>query len=48
MSPTYGHVTKLFLETEFHYKGNTQTKIMNSQQNFTVFLTGTDSENKII
>ena len=26
MSPTYGHVTKLFLESEFQYKGNKQPK----------------------
>ena len=26
MSPTYGYVTKLFLESEFHLKGNKQTK----------------------
>ena len=26
MSPTYGHVTKLFLESEFQLKGNKQTK----------------------
>ena len=25
-SSTYGHVTKLFLELEFHHKGNKQTK----------------------
>ena len=25
-SPTYGHVTKLFLELEFQHKGNKQTK----------------------
>ena len=25
-SPTYEHVTKLFLELEFQHKGNTQTK----------------------
>ena len=24
MSPTYGYVTKLFLESEFQYKGNKQ------------------------
>ena len=26
MLPTYGHVTKLFLESEFQHKGNKQTK----------------------
>ena len=26
MSPTYGHVTKLFLESEFQHEGNKQTK----------------------
>ena len=26
MSPTYGYVTKLFLESEFQHKGNKQTK----------------------
>ena len=26
MSPTYGYVTKLFLELEFQHKGNKQTK----------------------
>ena len=26
MSPTYGHVTKLCLESEFQHKGNKQTK----------------------
>ena len=30
MSPTYGHVTKLFLESEFQYKGKKQTKNLNS------------------
>ena len=48
MSPTYGHVIKLFLEMEFQHIGNNQTKKVNSQQNLAVFLTGTDSENKII
>ena len=49
MLPTYGHVTKLFLESEFQYKGNTQTKKnVNSQQNPAVFLAGTGSENKVI
>ena len=48
MSPTYGYVTKLFLESEFQHKGNKQTKNANSQQNLAVFLTGTDSENKNI
>ena len=26
MSPTYGHMTKLFLESEFQHKGNKQRK----------------------
>ena len=26
MSPTYGYVTKLLLESEFQHKGNKQTK----------------------
>ena len=26
MPPTYGYVTKLFLESEFQHKGNKQTK----------------------
>ena len=26
MSPTYGYVTKLVLESEFQYKGSKQTK----------------------
>ena len=26
MSPTYGYVTKLFLESEFQHEGNKQTK----------------------
>ena len=36
MSPTYGYVTKLFLESEFQHKGNKQTKNMNSHQNLAV------------
>ena len=48
MSPTYGHVTKLFLELECQHIGNKQMKKVNSQQNLAVFLAGTDSENKII
>ena len=56
MSPTYGHVTKLFLEFEFQNKGNKQTNKKKkkrkenaiSQQNFAVFLAGIDSRNKII
>ena len=31
MSPTYGYVTKLFLESEFQHKGNKQMK--NKQKN---------------
>ena len=53
MSPTYGHVTKLFLELEFEFqnKGNKQPKKKEnaiSQQNLAVFLAGIDSRNKII
>ena len=33
MSPTYGYVTKLLLESEFQHKGNKKTKNANSQQN---------------
>ena len=51
MSPTYGYVTELFLESEFQHKGNKQTKKKkknaNSQQNHAVVLAGTDSEKKI-
>ena len=45
MSPTYGSVTKLFLELEFQHKENKQMK---SHQNLAVFLAGIDSENKNI
>ena len=48
MSPTYGYVTKLFLDSEFQHRGNKHTKNTNSQQNLAGFLTGTDSENKDI
>ena len=48
MSPTFGYVTKLFLESEFQHKGNKKRKHANSQQNLAVFLAGTDSENKNI
>ena len=34
MSPAYGYVVKLILESEFQHKGNKQT---NSQQNLTFF-----------
>ena len=37
-----------FLESEFQYKGNKQTKNANSQQNLAVFLAATDSKNIII
>ena len=50
-SPTYGygHMTKLFLESEFQQKGNKQTKKNSySQQKHAVFSAATDSENKII
>ena len=49
MSSTYGHVTKIFLESVFQHKGkNKQTKNAISQQNLAVFLARTDSKNKII
>ena len=32
MSPTYGYVTKLFLESEFQHKGNKQTKKKNKKK----------------
>ena len=45
ISPTYGYVTKLFLESEFQHKGNKQTK----KSKFSAgFFAETDSENKII
>ena len=47
-SSTNGHVTKLFLESEFNDKGNRQIQKANSQQNLAAFLEETDSENKII
>ena len=48
-SPTYGHVTKLFLELEFQRKGNKQTKIgLIVRKTIAVFSAGMDSENKII
>ena len=31
-SPTYGHVTELFLESEFQHKGSKQTKNANSSK----------------
>ena len=48
MSPTYGYVTKLFLESEFQYKGNKQTKNANSQQNLAVFLAETEKDKKYL
>ena len=48
-SPTYGYVTKLFLESEFQQKGNKQMKKnVNSKQNRGVFSAATDSEHRII
>ena len=49
MSPTCGHVAKTILETEFQHKEIKQTKKTpaNSQKNLSVFLAGTDSENKV-
>ena len=48
MLPTYGHVTKLFLESEFQHKGNKHMKKCKSQQYLVVSLAGIDLENKII
>ena len=48
MSPTYGYVTKLFLESDFQYKGNKQTKKSELWAKSCNFLAGIDSENKII
>ena len=48
MSPTYGHVTELFLESEFQRKGNEQTENANSQHNIAVFSAAIGSENEII
>ena len=45
---TYGHVTKLFLNSEFQHKGNKQMKNVNFKQNLAVFSTTTDLENKIL
>ena len=48
-SPTYGHVTKLFLESEFQHKGNKQTKKnANSQPNLAFSSAATDSDHRII
>ena len=48
-SPTYGHVTKLFLESEFQHKGNKQTKKREfSAKSCVFFPAATDSENIII
>ena len=47
--PLMGMSQNYFLETEFQYKGkHTHEKNANSQQISAVFLTGTDSENKIM
>ena len=48
MSPTYGYMMKLFLESDFQHKGNKQRENANSQQNLAGFFARTDSENKII
>ena len=45
MSPTYGCVTKLCLESESNTKEINKQKIANSQQNLEGFLARTDSEN---
>ena len=48
-SPTYGHATKLFLESKFQHKGNKEMKKnRNSKRNFAVFSAATDSKHKII
>ena len=42
-SPTYGHVIKISLESEFQHKGYKQTKKnANSQQDLAVFSAATD------
>ena len=48
MSPTYGYVTKLFLESEFQHKENKQTKKRELSAKSCGFLGRTDSENKNI
>ena len=48
MVPTYGHVTKLSLESEFQHKENKQTKRREFSAKSCSFLAGTDSKNKII
>ena len=48
MSPIYGYVTKLFLESEFQHKENKQKKKRKFSAKLAVFLAGTDSENKNI
>ena len=48
MSPTYGYVIKLFLESEFQHKGNKQMKKLEFSANLAVCMAGTDSENKIV
>ena len=45
MSPTYGYVTKLFLESKLQINKRKNT---NSQQKLAGFSAGTDSENKNI
>ena len=46
--PNYGHVTKLFLESEFQQRKYKQMKNDNFQQYLAVFSAVTVSENKII
>ena len=46
--PTYGHMTKLILESEFQHKRNKHMKNANSQQNLAVLSAARDSKNKII
>ena len=48
MSPTYGYVTKLLLESEFQHKGNKKNEKREFSAKSCVFLAGTDSENKIV
>ena len=47
-SPTFGHMTKLFWESEFNHKRNKQTKKRKSQKTFAVFSAATDSKIKMI
>ena len=48
MQQQQGHVTKLFVESEFQHSGNKQTKIRKFLAKYCVFSAPTDLENKII